>query len=96
MNVGPDYLQAALSLAFVLGLLLVAAAALRRWRGRLPGSSGGRLSVIETRALDARNRLVLVRWDDREHLLLIGQSGSRHLSSRAMSLAALPTVAGPQ
>lgn len=31
-----------------------------------------RLAVVETLALDARNRLVLVRVDDEERLVLIG------------------------
>ena len=32
----------------------------------------GRLAVVESLAIDARHRLVLVRRDDREHLILIG------------------------
>lgn len=31
-----------------------------------------RLAIVEVMALDARKRLVLVRRDDREHLLLLG------------------------
>ncbi len=34
-----------------------------------------RLKVIESMALDARRRLVLVRRDDKEHLLVLGQDG---------------------
>ena len=82
MNASPDYLQAALALAFVLGLLLVAAAALSRWRGKLPGVAGsGRIAVIETRGIDARSRLVLLRWDRTEHLVLVGQSGAQLIGS---------------
>lgn len=38
--------------------------------GRTRGTR--RLAVIEMRAIDARRRLVLVRCDDKEHLLLLG------------------------
>lgn len=34
-----------------------------------------RLSLVEVMALDARRRLVLVRRDGHEHLLLLGPSG---------------------
>jgi flagellar protein FliO/FliZ len=33
---------------------------------------GRRLEVVETLALDTRRRLVMIRRDDREHLLLLG------------------------
>lgn len=72
------YLQAVLVLAIIVGLILLTAALLRRFGG--PGALSGlrsgrrprRLNVVETLALDARRRLVLVRHDDREHLLLLG------------------------
>ena len=92
MSATPDYLQAVLALAFVLGLLLVAAAALSRWRGRLPGlAAGGAPGIVETRGLDQRNRLVLIRWDGAEHLLLVGQGTSRVIASKpAEPLAEAP------
>jgi flagellar protein FliO/FliZ len=34
-----------------------------------------RLSIIESLPIDARRRAVIIRCDDREHLLLLGQSG---------------------
>jgi len=34
-------------------------------------NSNSRLGVLETRMIDTRHRLVLVRRDDREHLLLL-------------------------
>ena len=36
----------------------------------------GRLSMIESTALDTRHRLFLVRRDDVEHLVLVGPSDS--------------------
>lgn len=95
MSGTPDYLQAVLALAFVLGLLLVAAAALSRWRGRLPGLAGeGRVRIVESRSLDQRNRLVLIRWDGNEHLLLVGQ-GSAQLVGSMPAAAAAPEAGAP-
>ena len=65
---------------FVLGLIGLMAAALRYWSKNKPGfasgllktgTSEGRLKIVEAQYLDARRRLVLVRRDDREHLLLL-------------------------
>jgi flagellar protein FliO/FliZ len=68
-----------LALAVVIGLVLMAGAAARRF-GLMPaagalrgkGRQGRRLHLVEVRPVDTRRRLVLVRCDDREHLLLIG------------------------
>ena len=40
----------------------------------MPGTAvrGRRLAIVETLTLDARRRLVIVRRDDAEHLLLLG------------------------
>ena len=74
MDVG-SYFRFVLALAFVLALIGVMAWLARRFGfagpARLPGQSR-RLQVIETLAVDARRRLVLVRRDQTEHLLLIG------------------------
>lgn len=64
-----------LSFAFVLGLIGLFALGLRRWGNRLPimhGSTGTRLKVLETCHLGPRHRLLLVRRDAQEHLLLLG------------------------
>jgi len=72
-----SYTRLVLALVLVLGLILLMAAALRRWGGRLglTGAVGGRdrrLRVVEMAAVDARRRLILVRRDETEHLILIG------------------------
>ncbi|HVJ50911.1 MAG TPA: flagellar biosynthetic protein FliO [Aliidongia sp.] len=63
-----------LSLIFVLALIGLFAFLLRRFGppARFRRSGGRRLSVVEVQPIDARRRLVLVRRDDREHLLLLG------------------------
>jgi flagellar biogenesis protein FliO len=72
-------LAARFVLAFlvVLGLIGVAAWAVRRFgTGRLGGTSARgrqpRLAVIDYATVDARRRLILVRRDNVEHLVLIG------------------------
>ena len=69
------YLRALLALVAVLGLITGAAWIARKTglgSGRLGQRGKRRLSIIETMALDGRRRLVLVRRDEAEHLLLIG------------------------
>lgn len=69
------YLRFLLALIFTLSLI-----GLLWWLVRRYGSSrlitqfraGSRLSVQEVRQLDARHRLVLVRRDSVEHLILLG------------------------
>jgi flagellar protein FliO/FliZ len=66
-----------LAFLIVLGLIGVTAWAVRRFgSGRLGGSSARgrqpRLAVIDYASVDARRRLILVRRDNVEHLLMIG------------------------
>jgi flagellar protein FliO/FliZ len=83
MTGSASYLEAILALLAVLGLLAVLAALLRRWRHAVLGTSGGpRLAIIETMPIDSRTRLVLVRHDSQEHLLVVGGMPASILSSR--------------
>ncbi len=77
-----DYLQFLLALVFVLALIGLVAALLRRFG--LAGAAGlkqriggreRRLAVVEMTPLDARRRLVLIRRDGVEHLVLLGPTG---------------------
>ena len=73
------FLQAVFALAATLGLFGVGVYAARRWgpAGLFKlgggGSAGRRLAVLETLALDSNRRLVLVRVDREERLLLLGE-----------------------
>ncbi|MBS0530209.1 MAG: flagellar biosynthetic protein FliO, partial [Proteobacteria bacterium] len=65
--------------AFIVVLALIGAAAwlVRRFAGNRLGSNANRgrmprLAVIDAAAVDGRRRLVLVRRDNVEHLLMIG------------------------
>jgi flagellar protein FliO/FliZ len=68
------YLRFILVLVFVLGLVLVLGWVLKRsgiTKGAIAGK-GRRLGVVDTAFLGPKHRLVLVRRDDVEHLVLIG------------------------
>lgn len=72
-----DYLRFLVALVFVLGLIGLFAFALRRAGAMsMTGIRGHRrLAIQEVLPLEGRRRLMLVRRDDREHLILIGQQG---------------------
>lgn len=71
-----DYLQYALALVFVLALIGLLAALARRlgMGGATPRRRGRdrRLSVSEALALDGKRKLMLVRRDGVEHLIIVG------------------------
>lgn len=70
------YLRFILSLVAVLGLIFgvlwVVRQRLPGMMARRPGAAGRRLAVVESLTLDVKHRLVLIRRDDREHLLVLG------------------------
>lgn len=89
------YLRAVIALGAVLALIALTAWALRRFglAGVMGAPAGGarrrrRLAVAEVMAVDARNRLVLVRRDGVEHLLLVGGSAALVVESGIVPSAA--------
>lgn len=73
-----DLLRALFGLAFTLGLIGLAAWAARRYApqlmARLNAERGERrMTVVETLVLDPGRRLVLVKIDDEERVLLLGE-----------------------
>lgn len=73
-----DLARAIFGLAFTLGIIGLCAWAARRYApqlmARLQAQRGERrLAVVETLVLDPARRLVLVRIDDEERLLLLGE-----------------------
>ena len=73
-----DLARAIFGLAFTLGIIGLCAWAARRYApqlmARLQAQRGERrLTVVETLVLDPARRLVLVRIDDEERLLLLGE-----------------------
>jgi flagellar protein FliO/FliZ len=73
------------ALVFVLGLIGLAYVAARRWSPmaamRMRPQAERRLQVVDSLVLDPHRRLVLVRFDDTEQLVLLGEG--RVLASRA-------------
>ena len=71
-----SYMKFVFALIFVLGLIGGFALLAKKFcmgnRGPMRRNKGNRLSIIESMALDAKRRVVLVRRDDKEHLLLLG------------------------
>ncbi|MBI1210920.1 MAG: hypothetical protein GC190_05620 [Alphaproteobacteria bacterium] len=73
-----EYLRFAAALIFVLALIGAAAFALRAFGFMTPGNRNKgerRLNIIESLMLDPRRRLMIVRRDNVEHVLLLGLSG---------------------
>ncbi len=73
-----DLLRAVFGLAITLGLIGLAAYAVRRYAPELMARmqterKERRLKVLETLVLDPSRRLVLVRVDDEERLILLGE-----------------------
>lgn len=81
-----DYGRFLAALLFVLGLIALVAWLARRFRLGMAAapSAARRLAVLETLPLDARRKLVLIRCDDTEHLLLLGADGN-HVVERSIS-----------
>lgn len=73
-----DLARAVFGLAITLGIIGLAAWAARRYApqllARLQAERGARrMEVVETLVLDPARRLVLVRVDDEERLILLGE-----------------------
>ncbi|ONG47063.1 hypothetical protein BKE38_24495 [Pseudoroseomonas deserti] len=86
------------ALILVLALVLLAARAARRF-GFAPGVPGvprgqhRRLVLVESLALDTRRRLLLLRCDGRELLLVTGGPQDLVLQDLPRSDAAMPVIA---
>jgi flagellar protein FliO/FliZ len=72
------YLRVVLALGGIVAVLAIGAFVARRFgfAARLAPGGKRRLGVIEAAAIDAKRRLVLLRRDEVEHLVLIGPDGS--------------------
>lgn len=66
-----DLLRYGLSFLLVLSLIGLMAIVMRRMGTPVSQGKEKRLQVVEMRALDSRRRLVLVRRDQVEHLILL-------------------------
>lgn len=98
MDLG-EYLRFFLALSFVLLLIAGLAALVRRSgfgsRLALSPAAGAerRLALVEVRPLDAKRKLVLLRRDDREHLVLLGIGGDLLIESDIPAPPSMPAAA---
>jgi flagellar protein FliO/FliZ len=99
-----QYVRFLLALLFVLGLIGLLAYLLRRFglgavrispafRGKGRGAAP-RLAVVEVAVVDARHRLVLLRRDDTEHLVLLGTTSDLLIESGITAPQAPPGAGG--
>lgn len=81
---GTQIIRMIAALVFVLGLMMGLNLIMRRVNARtglhVPGQKR-RLKIVESLTLDARRRLVLIRRDDREHLVILGPAGETVVES---------------
>lgn len=71
-----DFARAVFALLATLALIVGCAYAARRFGMLQPGGPGiKRMRVTETLLIDTRRRMVIVRVDDREHVMLLGPAG---------------------
>lgn len=88
-----EYLRFAAALIFVLALIGAAAFSLRAFGFMTPGNRNKaerRMTIVETMMLDPRRRLMIVRRDNVEHVLLLGLSGETILE-RAVKVPEIST-----
>lgn len=92
-----DYIRFLAALAFVVGLIGMLALAARRFGltpriTRKKGQRGSRLSIVDILQVDGQRRLVLLRRDDVEHLVILGPT-SETLIEGGIDAAQNPTKA---
>lgn len=81
---GDVLLRFFMALVFTLSLIGLLYWLVRRYapsRILAPSSASNRLQIMEVRTVDARHRLVLVRRDTVEHLVLLGAQGDLVIES---------------
>ncbi len=71
-----SYLKFLFALVFVIGLIGGVALLAKRFgigtRGPMRRAKGNRLSIVENMQIDAKRRVILIRRDQKEYLLLVG------------------------
>ena len=81
-----SYFKFLMALLFVLGLIgglgIMAKRAGLGNRGPIVRGKSKRLSIIETMALDPKRRIVLIKCDTSEHLILLGANSEQTIDFR--------------
>lgn len=94
-------LRAFFALTIVVGLIMGLAYLARRYAPQLMAMMSAqrakrRLEVVETLVLDPARRLVLVRLDNKERLLLLGEGRELSVAPSPSDSVAHPTSAPPK
>lgn len=79
-----SYLRAVLALGFVLGLVGLASFAAKKFlleRQLIKGNKKKRLSIEEVHPIDTKRRLILIKRDNAEHLILLGNGADLLIES---------------
>ena len=92
-----DYFRFLFALIFVIALIALLALVARRAGFGYPVTlnkslNARRLKIVETASVDGRRRLVLVRRDNVEHLLIIGQNSETVIETRIKTIQSAKTV----
>jgi len=73
-----QYIQIAIALVFVLGLMGLLSFVLRKINYAQSGIAGqhNRIKIIEQRMIDSKNKAVIIRCDNKDHLVILSQNGT--------------------
>ena len=92
-----NYIKFVLALVFVLGLIggfaILAKRAGLGNRGPIVRGKSKRLSIIESMSLDPKRRVVLIRRDDAEHLVLLGVQNEQIIETGLAVTGAVEEIA---
>jgi flagellar protein FliO/FliZ len=103
MSALQPYMSSIYTAALLLGAIVLALLVFKALNRRMRSSNGARLGVSEVHEIDSTRKLILVRRDDVEHLLVIGgdhdlvveQNIESPLHSSRPMAPALPTMPLP-
>jgi len=77
------YIQAGLAFILVLSLMGLMMFVLKKINTVKSGLHGkhNRLKIVEHRMIDTKNKAIILRCDDKDHLVIIGQNGNTVIKS---------------
>ena len=73
-----QYIQLALALVIVLGLMWLLSVILKKMNAAQSGMNGksNRLRIVEQRMIDPKHKAAIIRCDDKDHLVILSQNGN--------------------
>ena len=73
-----QYLQLILAFILVMGLMGLLSIILRKMNAYQSGMTGksNRLKIVEQRMIDTKHKAVILRCDNKDHLVIISQNGN--------------------